>query len=272
MLEILTNRVIIEVSGSDSFKLLQNLSTNNLANEGLLYSYMINSQGRYLFDFFVFSSNKNCYLIDLDKQEVAAFTNYLNLFKLRSKVEIYPQPEKYKLIYSRQPLSDAIYSQIDPRYNELGIRSVICSKNAQYLNIGSSSDLYIEDKYRFAIPDGNDLIKEKSFPLEYGGEELHAISYNKGCYTGQEVVSRTKYQGIVRKKIYKVTSDSSLDSMVKNAEIEIKDDEGTRKIGVFASGRGNKGIALIKEEAIIETKSIYLGEKPIIIEKPNWRN
>ncbi|MGV2432252.1 MAG UNVERIFIED_CONTAM: hypothetical protein LVQ98_02480 [Rickettsiaceae bacterium] len=68
-------------------------------------------------------------------------------------------------------------------------------------------------------------------PPEYGAEELNAISYSKGCYVGQEVISRTKYQGEVRKKIYKISSTESLENIEYGTEIISK----AKKIGILLS-------------------------------------
>ena len=75
----------------------------------------------------------------------------------------------------------------------------------QNLNLQDTgkSDLYLEAKYEFGMIDGDtDLKYEKSIPIDFAANELNAISYTKGCYVGQEVISRAKYQGVIRKKIY----------------------------------------------------------------------
>ncbi len=269
MIEILNNRVIIEVSGKDAFKLLQNLITQNLSNKNLIYSYMLNTQGKYLFDFFVYTITENQYLIDLTKEDVVDFINRLKLFKLRADVQISIN-DKYHVIYSNDPLNinNNIYSR-DPRFEKLGIRSLVpIDQNLADYQI--SHNLYLDDKYKYTIPDGCiDLTKDKSFPIEYGAEELAAISYVKGCYMGQEVISRTKYQGVIRKKLFKLIAEISLSSIDKGAEIVNRENGSVKQIGILCSRHKNQGIALIREEYSMHTA--YINNIPLTIETPSWR-
>jgi folate-binding protein YgfZ len=199
MHEVLIDRLIIEVSGSDVLKFLQNLTTNDLGLSDYCYTYMLNHQGRYLFDFFVFKESPQKFLIDIHKDHADLFKAKLILYKLRSNIQIV-NLDHYKILYSREkPKCLSINSIIDPRFGKLGFRSIIENINTDNLNF--TKDLYLEDKYNYAIPDGySDLIADRSIPVEYGAEELGAINYNKGCYMGQEVISRIKYQGKIRKK------------------------------------------------------------------------
>ena len=89
------------------------------------------------------------------------------------------------------------------------------------------------DKYKYSIIDGYlDLVYERSIPIEYGAEELNAIDYNKGCYVGQEVISRVKYQGIVRKKIFKLQFGTEF--AFKEHDPKITDLNGD-KLGIMCS-------------------------------------
>ncbi|KJV91206.1 glycine cleavage T-C-terminal barrel domain protein [Rickettsia amblyommatis str. Darkwater] len=106
-----------------------------------------------------------------------------------------------------------------------------------------------------------DLITDKSIPNMYGAEELNAISFDKGCYVGQEVISRTKYQGVIRRKIYKITADEDLSSLVKDEEILVDNN----KIGVICSNYHNKAIALIREEKYLADKEADVTVKGIKI-------
>ena len=280
MYEILPKRAILKITGPDSLKFLQNLTTNDIQNNDYCYSMLLNNHGRYLFDFFVSKISSEEFIIDIDKLSANQFISRLRLYKLRANLNISEKLEDINVIYSKDlPNFKYISYNKDPRTKLMGFR--IIAKQSELLrsvtglyteNIlrGSKvisaednevleptkltqqrdnlnlevSQLYNNDKYNYAVPDGvTDLIYEKSIPLEYGLEDLNGISYTKGCYIGQELMSRTKYQGMIRKKIFKVESSSHLLSEVPSYSEIILNNE---KIGFICSSFKNLGIAIIK--------------------------
>ncbi|WP_342269841.1 CAF17-like 4Fe-4S cluster assembly/insertion protein YgfZ [Rickettsia endosymbiont of Orchestes rusci] len=269
MYEILNDRSIIEVTGKDAVKFLQNLTTNDLTKTNYCYTYLLNNQGRYLFDFFVFIPSIEQVFIDINKNNKEAFISHLIFYKLRSKIEITDLSDIYQVIYSHQiPNTESLIAIRDPRDIFLGFRSII-SKGVDLKQNITTEKLYLEDKYNFSIIDGyEDLISNKSIPIEYGAEELNAISYDKGCYVGQEVISRAKYQGVIRKKIFKVSAEKDLSILVKEDEIFT----GQDKIGVICSAYKNKAIALIREEKYIAKKDLAIKVEGIDIKLslPLW--
>ena len=258
MYEILNNRNVIKITGLDSLKFLQNLVTNNIQKNSYCYTYLLNNQGRYLFDFFVYVHLPEEIYIDLDKNNKSALIEHLNFYKLRSKIEIIDCSEKYKVIYSHQKLNiNTLITVRDPRWVLLGFRSIA---NGSLKENEINTKLYLEDKYNFSVIDGTeDLISDKSIPSLYGAEELNAISYDKGCYVGQEVISRTKYQGVIRKKIYKVIAEEDISLLAKDEEILADRD----KIGLICSSYHNKAIALIREEKYLANKEANITVKGI---------
>ncbi|WCR57389.1 YgfZ/GcvT domain-containing protein [Rickettsia asembonensis] len=296
MYEILSNREIIKIIGLDSVKFLQNLITNDICKSSYCYTYLLNNQGRYLFDFFVYVHNLEEIYLDIDKSNKAALIEHLNFYKFRSKIQIIDCSDEYKVIYSLQKLDiDTLVTSRDPRYSMLGFRSInkldviprACSGIQKIIKKDwttwsshgvtkkespssiiplceseNPASLYLEDKYNFAIIDGvEDLIIDKSIPNMYGAEELNAISFDKGCYVGQEVISRAKYQGVIRRKIYKIMANEDLSSLVKDEEILVDND----KIGVICSSYRNKAIALIREEKYLTYKEADITVKGIKI-------
>ena len=269
MYEILANRVIVEITGSDSSKFLQNLVSNDIIKHKYCYAYMLSSQGRYLFDFFIYQISNQQFLIDISQTQVDLFQKKLMLYKLLATLEIANKEQEYKVLYSYQALKQkkVLISNRDPRYKKLGFRSIV----AHDINYNKQiANLYLEDKYKFAIPDGEiDLIYDKAIPVEYGAEELHAVDYQKGCYVGQEVISRAKYQGVIRKKIFKVTAKNNLEINRENNESIASD----VNIGILCSSYKNYGIALIREEkyqSLIDHKFTVDGQL-IELSIPSWR-
>lgn len=238
MISIIPDRVVIKVSGVDSTKFLQNLVTNDVSSSvDTIYAMMLSPQGRFLFDMFIIRT-ENGYLLDVFTGTKDLLLKKLRMYKINMQVEIEDVDELY-IGYMHSYLDKPeIQFYKDPRYQELGYRCVMPPAT------NHNSLEYLQDKYKYTIPDGGvDLLYDKAMPQEYGAEQLNAISYIKGCYVGQEVISRTKSQGVVRKKIYKITADFDLSTIEHGAHITM---EGA-KIGIFCSGYLQEGIALIRE-------------------------
>lgn len=270
MYEILRDRTIIDLSGDNALNFLQNLTTNDIKANNYCYSYALNSSGRYLFDFFVFKESDTKFLIDINKNQAELFEKHLVMYKLRAKIRVDATSQLYKVVYSKEkPQFPCIFYTQDPRYDRLGFRCIVDIKTDL---IGGGIGIYLEDKYHYGITDGyEDLIYEKSIPIEYGAEELNAVSYTKGCYIGQELISRTKYQGVLRKKIFKLSFESLDDlSISKNDEIVAND----KKIGVICSYYKNRAIGLVREEelSLLQQPIVTVQNHQAFLSLPSWRS
>ncbi len=272
MIEILENRGLLSILGPDAGNFLQSMTTNNVLRNIYSYNYILNNQGRYLFDFFVYRQNSESYFIDIDQDSLENLVRLLTMYKLRRNLDIKNISNEYNILYSKLPVeSDVEFSLQDPRCKKLGYRSMIKKEKINNFNTTKDS-LYLLDKYDYAIIDGNiDLIYDKSIPIEYGAEELNAISYDKGCYVGQEVISRAKYQGVVRKNIFKLQFNKEITN-VKQGDSVI--DSENNKIGIICSIYRNQSIALLRKEKVSSLKEqIAIIENEVAnIETPAWRS
>lgn len=240
----LSDRALVEISGSDSRKLLQGLVTNDInkaSNTQLIYAVMLNAQGRFLYDFFIFERDEKL-LLDCLSSRRDEIIKKLNFYKLRAAVEIKKNDE----LFVAQNLAG--YGFIDPRHTNLGYRfygtkSEIAALEKNLLSEEAYHFLRIQNK----IPESeNDLTYEKSFILEFGFDELNAISYEKGCYVGQELTARTHYKGEIRKKIFHIKIPDLKNLPSKGSEISC---EG-KSIGTILSAINHQGelhaLALIR--------------------------
>jgi hypothetical protein len=238
-IQILNNRNILSVSGKDKATFLQGLITNDinkLENGKMLYSLMLNPQGRFLYDFFI-KSHEDKILIDHEANFTKEIITKLNLYKLRSDVHIEDYSGKYKIISTNKSLDER--SCKDPRDDRLGFRSYVSDVD----NIGEISSRYDELIYEYTIPEPHkDMVRERSFPLEFGLDEFNAISFDKGCYMGQENTARTKHRGTVRKKLVKFLSAEEISGLEIGEEIFSND----KKVGNFCSSLGKVGKVLIR--------------------------
>jgi folate-binding protein YgfZ len=272
MFELLKDRSVIRISGADALKFLQNMTTNDLVTNNYSYNYLLSPGGRYLYDFFVAKISNEELLLDVEQARAAVLIGRLNLYKLRSLVQIEDISADHAVLYSKSQIKieGAILSYQDPRFHKLGFRSILKSTDINNLE-QASNNLYSKDKYEYCIPDGqSDLIIDKSIPNHFGGEELNTISFSKGCYVGQEVVSRAKYQGVIRKKIFKLIANEDIQF---SSGIEITDLD-QNKIGILCSRHNNLGIALLEEETYLALKEkvvLINGEQKAEVIVPEWR-
>ena len=269
MIDQLQDRAIIHAYGQDAEKFLQGQATNNIIKNQYSYNFILNNQGRYLFDFFVFKENDQSFYIDIHKDSADVFFKRLSMYKLRRNFDLENVSNNFIVLYSKKSVSNSLFSIQDPRSYKLGIRSIISQDNLNQESIGSNN-LYLNDKYDLAIIDGNlDLVYEKSIPIEYGADDFNAIDYQKGCYIGQEVISRAKYQGVIRKKIYKLIFNTDVEfnkgSIVTNSSGD--------KIGVVCSCYKKIAIVQLREEKYLslDKKIANIGDQSASILIPHWR-
>lgn len=230
---ILKNRCLISISGDDRKTFLQGFITNDInkvSNTQAIYSLMLSPAGRFLYDFFIISDDEKL-LLECDRERVDEIVQKFSFYKLRSKVEI-KKEEDLLVVAAFDHLVDQKICFSDSRNSQMGFRAYLNSKDLKGL---ASGDIGNEDQYNMKrinlkLPDDSDLSYDKSFPLEFGFDDLNAIDYKKGCYVGQETTARMHYKGIIRKKIFLVKI-LNCQKINKGLEIESED----KKIGEILS-------------------------------------
>lgn len=257
----LKDRSIIEITGDDRKNFLQGLITNdiNKINDAhLIYTLMLNAQGRFLYDFFIFEKDEKLFLDCYAARRDEIFTK-LNFYKLRAKVQIIKNDN---LIVANNFQEDARFFS-DPRDIALGFRGYL--PKSELTELQNDSDSYNYCRISLKIPESEqDLTYEKSIANEFGFDNLNAIDYKKGCYVGQELTARTHYMGQIRKKIFHIILPN-LTKIEKNHEIAC---EG-KSAGIILSSVFFKNnlhaLALIKIEDIDLAKCEVDGNKIEIV-------
>ena len=288
----LHNRSIIKVSGTDSRSFLQGLISNDITlvkSGNMIFSGMFNPQGKFFSDFFIFQpfdSDKDTLYIDSNSSQTQEIITKLNIYKLRSKVEIEEISGNFSLFsiinthdvinILENEKSDLLKHCIihnDPRLKELGKRIYIPKELEEsfksYFNSFFHKDLYEINRIGLGIPDGiSDIIPDKDFPLDFGYDQLNAISFSKGCYVGQEITARTHNKGRLKKKIFLVKAEQKLPDF--NSKIFYKEN----KAGKMLSKINGIGIALLDknstEECINKKGFLDSDEAKIIPYNTSW--
>lgn len=267
---VLPNRGIVAVNGSDAMKLLQGLVTNDVAlldTQPAIYAGLLSPQGKILFDFILVKTPDGA-LIDVARDQTAPLVKRLTMYKLRAAVTIADVSEEHAVVAVFGP--DArfergiVYS--DPRLPDLGLRAIVDPKDA--VAVTSDAAAYHDFRVGLGVPEGGqDYAFGDAFPHEALFDQLHGVSFTKGCYVGQEIVSRMEHRGTARKRIVPVTSNGPL---VEGAAVMAGDVE----IGRLGSVAGSRGLALLRLDRVDEfaAKGVQLTAEgaPITVSIPAW--
>lgn len=202
------DRAVVALAGEDRKTFLQGLVSNDVTRvspQDAVWAAMLTPQGKFLWDLFIVEAGDILYL-DVEAPRAEAFAKKLSLYKLRSKVSVTLRPDLAVwavLDGAAVPEGGICYS--DPRLPVLG-RRLYVSRDCGL----PDGDFLAWDRLRLesGVPDGSrDLEVEKALLLENGFDELGGVDFNKGCYMGQELTARTKYRGLVRKRLLPVRFD-----------------------------------------------------------------
>ena len=238
----LSDRAVIEVSGEDRVSFLQGLVSNDVdeaAPGRAVWAALLTPQGKWLADFFMFSDGARL-LLDCEAGQAAMLAQRLTRFRLRAKVAVTPVPLLVHAAWDGVAPEAAIMAP-DPRLPEAGWR--ILSDTPLAAN-GTAADWDLH-RLGLGLPDGSrDLEAEKSTLLEAGFDELHGVSWIKGCYMGQELTARTKYRGLLKRRLVPVRIEGPVPEVGTPVLREGVD------AGTMRSGRPGVGLALLRLDAI----------------------
>ena len=276
MMFLLKDRAIIEISGQDRQEFLQGLITNDIkfaTSKNMIYSAFLNGAGRFFVDFFIHEIDEK-YILDCHIFEADEIIKKLNLYKLRSQVEIKKNQNLF-VIFNIESLGF-----LDPRVKDFGYRFYVDQadlKNYETQNL----IFYHQRRINFKIPEGYyDLTKDKSYIFEFGFDNFNAISYQKGCYVGQETTARNHYRGQLRKKIFlfevkevdenlrnNLEEKNDLSSLqfdgdglkmanIKNHELLKNDKDCGLVLSSIFDGKTLRGLVLLKFDEVEDDKNI----------------
>lgn len=260
----LTDRAVLRLTGADRVDFLQNLVTQNIARPqsgSCVMAALLTPQGKLLYDFFIYVEDDS-FLLDCDTACAAALLKKLSLYKLRADVAIAETTLAIHAIWQEDgfpcPPQAGFYE--DPRAEGLGLRGFF--ETAPDISLPSKPlDDWHVNRIKLGVPQGpDDMPPGTVFPLEYGLADRHAIDFQKGCFIGQEVTSRTHRKGALRKKLRAIHLTTPTgehgDALIA----------GERVGGTLVARRARYGLALIREDAMDET--LTLNGADIAIEAP----
>ncbi len=206
----LAGRGQIRVSGPDRESFLQNLVTNDvtaLQSGGLVYACLLSAQGKFLHDFFM-RADDNSIILDCEGGERSAdLLKRLSMYKLRADVQL-SAAEQVVVYAGFGPVPEGAYA--DPRHGDLGWRTYEKPQGLAEKPFAAWDEIRI----RLCVPDGSrDLIVGNSTMDEGNMDALNAVSYEKGCYIGQELTARMHYRGLAKRRLQTINLGEATEGM-----------------------------------------------------------
>ena len=286
---ILEDRGLLYINGEDSKNFLQNIITNdiNKVSEDIsCFSALLTPQGKYLYDFII-SKHKSGYFLDCEKENIEELYKQLNLYKMRSKVEILNLSNEFVIAalsrekflslenskditgYTLKFREDSIL--LDPRDKELGARLVI-NLEKLYLSLKklelktSKIESYYLHSHKLGITQrGTKYLQNKIFGIECNFEELNGIDFKKGCYVGQENTARIKLKEKLKKRLFAIniiSGEIKKDLIIKSNEFEVGK--------ILINEKFPFAMIQFKDKNFNFEKNFKCGEATINVVKPNW--
>ncbi|GKA02218.1 putative transferase, mitochondrial [Tanacetum coccineum] len=350
----LKTRSVVRFSGPDTLKFLQGLITNDVRRFGdsvgdekaslvtpnvpassvrSLYAAMLNPQGRFLYDLFLYEATRVeeridesgsgpgsgddgvVLLADVDASVLDELVDTFNKYRLRSKVDIENVGEEFSCWqrfgadhHKRQPssLEDPQAASVgwggaidptgssssqgnntglqwhkDPRLDCLGFRGIFPSNSIPPMveaDTETAEENYLLWRLERGVAEGSiEIPKGEAIPLEYNLAGLNAISFDKGCYIGQELIARSHHRGVIRKRLLplKFLNESGAEVEQKVApSSEVTSLKSGKKAGTVTTALGSRGLGVLRlEEAFKESGNLVIkGQEDVKVEpiRPEW--
>ncbi|WP_207477609.1 CAF17-like 4Fe-4S cluster assembly/insertion protein YgfZ [Arenibaculum pallidiluteum] len=290
---MLEGRGVLAVGGAERVEFLQGLVTNDMRRAGpdrAVWSALLTPQGKYLHDFLVVGLGETL-LLDCEAERRDDLMRRLKIYRLRAKVTIEDVTATLTVAAAfgqgaaealglpaeepgaARPL-DAGIAFVDPRLPALGARAILPREEATTALAAAGlpalpADRWQELRLRLGVPEGSgDMEVEKAILLENGFDALDGVAWDKGCYVGQELTARTRYRGLVKKRLVPVRVEGPMPPPGTPVTL------GGRDAGQLRAGLGDRALALLRIEELDrlaeEGGELTAGEARLHPERAAW--
>ncbi|EPE99121.1 CAF17-like 4Fe-4S cluster assembly/insertion protein YgfZ [Rhizobium grahamii] len=258
----LKNRSLIRVSGLEAQPFLQNLITTDIATlpaEEARPGALLTPQGKILFDFMIWRDGDG-FMLETDDHQRDALLKRLTMYKLRAAVDLAPAGEGVTVSWEGESKGPT-----DSRFSKSGI--ALARQPGQHG--ADDADAYNALRVANGIAEsGQDYALQDAFPHDVLMDLNGGLSFKKGCYVGQEVVSRMQHRGTARRRAVTVTAETELPP--SGTEITA----AGKPVGTLGSVVGNGGLAIVRidraGEAMAARTPLLVGDVPVTLELPGW--
>jgi folate-binding protein YgfZ len=272
----LDDRGVLHVAGEAAHGFLDGLITSDVdhAQPGKpIFAALLTPQGKILFDFFVHVAPEaeGGFYLDCRREMLTELARRLKFYRLRAKVTLDERGDDLVILagWGDSPIPDtALAAGPDPRLPALGWRAIFAMDDAPAGD--ASGDDYKAHRMALGMPEGGvDYAFGETFPHEALMDRNSGVDFAKGCYVGQEVVSRMQHRGTARTRIIPIEALAG-DLPESGAEITA----GPKTAGTLAAVTGSRGLARIRldrvEDAIAAGEAVRAGDVDIALIAPDW--
>lgn len=243
------DRTVIKLTGEGVAAWLDGLTTNSLNPDpgGLTFAALLTPQGKIIADFFILQTEEGV-IIDTASKFGEGLAKRLKMYRLRAKIDIEVTDLNVYAIWD----GVGTEGKTDPRDIRLGRRLI-----TEALETTASVDAYNAHRLSLGIPDSQwDFETATTFPANANMDILHGVDFKKGCFVGQEVVSRMYRKTDIRKRMCGFTYDGAL------SETTIK--TGDRVVGDVLYTHAGQGMAMMRLDRLKDaTDAPMIGEVPV---------
>jgi hypothetical protein len=258
----LPDRGVITISGTDRVSFLQGLVSNDVTQAApghAVWAAFLSPQGKWLADFFILADADRL-LLDCERAQAQDLARRLSRYRLRAQVTVADVSAEWlvHVAWAGAPPNAAVAAP-DPRLPEAGWRLL----NQTPLPTTATPADWNAHRLALGLPDGSrDLETDKTVLLEAGFDELSGVSWTKGCYMGQELTARTKYRGLIKRRLVPVVVDGDLPP--PGTPIL----QAGQDVGTMRSGQGSSGLATLRLDALDGT--LTCGSSRLTPHLPLW--
>jgi tRNA-modifying protein YgfZ len=278
---LLPDRGVVKVAGIDARKFLNGLVTvdvGKVTHQSARFAALLTPQGKIIVDFIVAAvepPDDETFFLDCPRALATTLIERLGFYKLRAKVAIEDWSDTIGIVAIWDGAAPARWrvSYPDPRLPELGLRGVSPPHPADAAAAFGAElvDAAAYEAHRIAlgVPAGGlDFLYEDAFPHEADMEQLHGVDFQKGCYVGQEVVSRMEHRGTARTRVVPVAHGGAAPAIGTAVTAAGK------PVGVMGSAAAGRGLATLRldrvDEALAGGAPLMAGGVELRLVKPAW--
>jgi folate-binding protein YgfZ len=275
---LLPDRGVVKVAGGEARTFLNGLLTADIADvspQRARFAALLTPQGKIIADFIVADDN-GALLLDCPREVSTTLADRLKFYRLRAKVTVEDLSAALTVMAfwdGTAPLGGISYT--DPRLPALGQRAIVDPSQAPQVAAQAGAELVSADAYEthriaLGVPRGGlDFAYGDAFPHEADMDQLNGVDFDKGCYVGQEVVSRVQHRGTARSRIIPV---SAAGGAVPQAGTLVM--AGDKQIGQIGSAAGGRGLAMLRLDRLADAEAagvpLVAGGVTLLAHKPDW--
>jgi folate-binding protein YgfZ len=279
---VLPDRGVVKVAGDDARGFLNGLLTADMAKVkpgAPRFAALLTPQGKIIVDCIVAeapAADGGGFFLDCPRALAFDFMQKLNFYKLRAKVICEDLSEVLGVMAVWDGGGDTEYGLLypDPRLAALGLRIILPPHLANEAagDLGTElvdAKLYEAHRISLGVPRGGlDFIYGDAFPHETDMDQLAGVDFDKGCFVGQEVVSRVEHRGTARNRIVPVTAEG----FVPDAGLPVM--AGDKQVGITGSAAGERGLAMLRLDRVADAMAagerLVAGGVTLSVHRPDW--